>query len=62
MAEGPLVHHYAKQLRKVLQGREVRIEFGLRKLKELEPSFEKIRIDNVEAYGKQFRFHFGDER
>lgn len=34
MAEGPLVHHYVNQLKKVLQGREVRIEFHLRKLKE----------------------------
>jgi hypothetical protein len=30
MAEGPLVHHYVNQLKKVLQGRDVQIEFRLR--------------------------------
>jgi hypothetical protein len=44
MAEGPVVHHYARKLKEVLQGREVRIEFGLKKLKPLEPSVEKIRV------------------
>ena len=62
MAEGPVVHHYAKKLKEVLQGREVRIEFGLKKLKPLESSVENIRILKVEAHGKQFRFHLEDER
>ena len=38
MAEGPLVHHYARQLGKILQGKAVDVEFGIRKLKESEPS------------------------
>ncbi len=62
MAEGPLVHHYVNQLKKVLQGRAVRIEFRLQKLKELEPSLHNIRIQKVEAHGKQFRIHFSDRR
>lgn len=62
MAEGPLVHHYVNQLKKVLQGRDVRIEFRLRKLKDVEPSFRNIYIQKVEAHGKQFRIHFSDQR
>ena len=62
MAEGPLVHHYANRLRKVLKGREVRVEFGIRKLKQFEPSLEGLRIHDVEAHGKQFRIHFPDNR
>ena len=62
MAEGPLVHHYAKRLKEVLQGKEVRIEFRLRNLKELTPAFQKIRIQRVEAHGKQFRIHLPDKR
>ena len=62
MAEGPLVHHYANRLRKVLKGREVRVEFGIRKLKQFEPSLEGLRIQDVEAHGKQFRIHFPDNR
>jgi formamidopyrimidine-DNA glycosylase len=62
MAEGPLVHHYAKRLKQVLQGKEVRIEFRLRKFKELTPAFQKIRIQRVEAHGKQFRIHLPDEK
>ena len=49
MAEGPVVHHYAKRLRAVLQDKEVRIEFGLKKLKASEPSVSKIRILKVEC-------------
>jgi endonuclease-8 len=62
MAEGPVVHHYAKRLRAVLEGKEVRIEFGLKKLKASEPSVSKTRILKVEAHGKQFRFHLEDQR
>jgi len=62
MAEGPLVHHYANRLRKVLKGREVRVEFGIRKLRQFEPSLEGLRIQDVEAHGKQFRIHFPDNR
>ena len=62
MAEGPLVHHYVNQLKKVLRKREVQIEFRLRKLKDVEPSLQKIHIQRVEAHGKQFRIHFSDHR
>jgi endonuclease-8 len=62
VAEGPLVHHYVNQLKKVLQGREVRIEFCLRKLKDVEPPLRNIHIQKVEAHGKQFRIHFSDQR
>jgi len=62
MAEGPLVHYYAKRLRKVLKGREVRVKFGIRKLKQLEPSLKGLRIQDVEAHGKQFRIQFPDDR
>jgi len=41
MAEGPLVHYYANRLQKVLEEKEVRIEFGLRKLRHLSPLFEE---------------------
>ena len=61
MAEGPLVHHYTKRLREILEGKKVRIEFRLRKLKEFEPSFQNIRIQKIEAHGKQFRIHFPDQ-
>jgi len=62
MAEGPLVHHYAKRLKELLQGKEVRIEFRVRNLKALTPAFQKVRIERVEAHGKQFRIHLPDER
>jgi hypothetical protein len=32
MAEGPLVHHYANRLRRLLRGKEVRVEFGIKRL------------------------------
>ncbi len=62
MAEGPLVHYYANRLRRVLKGKEVRVEFGIRKLKQFEPSLEGLRVQDVEAHGKQFRIHFPDNR
>ena len=30
MAEGPIVHYYAKRLQRVLRGQEVSVEFGVR--------------------------------
>jgi endonuclease-8 len=62
MAEGPLVHFYANRLRKVLKGKEVQVEFGIRKLKQFEPPLAGLRIQDVEAHGKQFRIHFPDNR
>ncbi len=62
MAEGPLVHHYTKQLNKILRGKEVQVEFGIRKFKELESSLKDTHVKKVEAHGKQFRIHFSDER
>ncbi|MFH1312559.1 MAG: DNA-formamidopyrimidine glycosylase family protein [Candidatus Eisenbacteria bacterium] len=62
MAEGPLVHHNARQLRRVLKGKKVRIEFGVRKLKGLEASLRDLRLDDVEAFGKQFRIRLSDKR
>ena len=62
MAEGPLVHHYVNQLKKVLQGRDVGIEFRLHKLKDVGPFLQNFHIQKVEAHGKQFRIHFSDHR
>lgn len=62
MAEGPLVHHYANRLRRVLKGREVRVEFGIRKLRQFEASLQGLRVREVEAHGKQFRIYFPDDR
>ena len=62
MAEGPLVHYYAKRLRKVLKGREVRVKFGIRKMKQFEPSLTGLRIQDVEGHGKQFRIQFPNDR
>lgn len=61
MTEGPLVHHYVNQLKKLL-GRAVRIEFRLRTLKDLESSLQDVHIQKVEAHGKQFRIHFSKDR
>jgi endonuclease-8 len=62
MVEGPLAHHYARQLRKVLKSKRVDIEFGVRKLKHYEPSLRGIQVKDVEAHGKQFRIRLGDSR
>jgi endonuclease-8 len=62
MAEGPLVHYYARKLRRVLKGRKAQVTFGVRKLKPFEPSLNGILIKDVEAYGKQFRIRFSDGR
>jgi endonuclease-8 len=62
MAEGPLVHYYAAQLRKILDGKIASIEFGVKDLKRFEPGLARIRIRTVEAYGKQFRIRLADSR
>jgi endonuclease-8 len=62
MAEGPLVHLNARQLRKVLKGRKVRIEFGVKKMKVHEKSLRGLSVEDVEAYGKQFRIRLSDTR
>jgi len=62
MAEGPLVHYYARRLQRVLQGKAVWVEFGVRKLKVFGPSLGGLQVRNVEAYGKQLRIHFSDTR
>ncbi len=62
MVEGPLVHHYVNQLKKVLQGREVRIEFCGKRLKEVGPSLKNIRIQKMVAHGKQFSIHLSEDR
>jgi endonuclease-8 len=62
MAEGPLVHYYAARLRKVLKGKDARIEFGVGELKKFEPELRKVRIRDVEAFGKQFRIRLADGR
>lgn len=60
MAEGPLVHHYVKQLKNVLQGKDVEIEFRLKSLRDKNPSLKKNQVKKVEAYGKQFRIHLAN--
>lgn len=57
MAEGPVVHYYARRLRRFLMHKDVRVSFGIRALKTREKEFQKIRIDRIEAYGKQFRIY-----
>jgi endonuclease-8 len=62
VAEGPLVHRIAKDLRRVLRGKRVRVEFGVARLKPLEASLRGATVEDVEAYGKQFRIRLGGER
>ncbi|MCJ7641977.1 MAG: hypothetical protein MUO29_08800 [Desulfobacterales bacterium] len=50
MTEGPLVHHYANQLSRILTGKEVEIELGVQRLKQLEPSLKNLRVQEVEAH------------
>lgn len=57
MAEGPVVHYYVRRLRRVLLHKNVTVSFGTRALKVKEKEFENIRIDRIEAYGKQFRIY-----
>jgi endonuclease-8 len=62
MAEGPVIHHYAKLLSRVLEGQEVTITFGIRKLKKMEFSIQRLSVTTVEAHGKQMRIHLSDKR
>ncbi|MFZ1947921.1 MAG: DNA-formamidopyrimidine glycosylase family protein [bacterium] len=65
MAEGPLVHRMARELGGALKGKRVDVEFGPKApgaLKPLEPSLRGVRLMDVEAFGKQFRFVFADGR
>ena len=65
MAEGPLVHRLARDLSRALKGKRVEVEFGPKSpkaLKPLEPSLQGVRLRDVEAFGKQFRFSFEDGR
>ena len=49
MAEGPPVHRYAARLDGLLPGAAVTVEFRVRKLNELEPSFVGARMERVET-------------
>ncbi len=60
MAEGPLVHYYTKQLKRILWGKDVQIEFRIKTLNEKNPLLKNTHIQDVEAYGKQFRIHLSD--
>lgn len=60
MSEGPLVHRVARQLRRALKGRRVRVMFGTKHLKTFEPAYRGVVVRDVEAYGKQFRIIFED--
>jgi len=62
VAEGPLVHHNTRQLRRILKGKRADVRFGIGKLRKFEPTLETIHIRDVEAYGKQFRIRFSDKR
>lgn len=62
MTEGPLVHYYARQLAKVLEGKPVDVAFGLKSLKAEEASLRGLSVRTVEAHGKQFRIHLSDGR
>lgn len=62
MAEGPVIHYYAQQLRRVLKGKTVDIMLRTRSLKPDEQSLKGLSVTAVEAYGKQIRIHLADER
>jgi len=62
MAEGPVVHGYASRLDDALGGSVVQVEFGIRKLKPMEADFDGVRLERVEAKGKQFHILFADGR
>lgn len=61
MAEGPLVHSVARDLRRVLKGKRVRVTFGPKHLKVLKRTYRDAMVRDVEAYGKQFRIIFEDK-
>jgi endonuclease-8 len=58
MAEGPLVHRIARGLARVLEDRRVGVEFAGDRLAAEQEELTRRRIHRVEAWGKQFRFHF----
>jgi endonuclease-8 len=62
MAEGPVIHAYAKALHRALEGEEITVEFGIRKLKAMESGLQGLRATHVEAQGKQIRIHLSDKR
>jgi endonuclease-8 len=49
-------------MNEILRGKEVQVEFGIKKLREYEPTLKGLRIEKVEAHGKQFWFHLSDDR
>jgi endonuclease-8 len=62
MAEGPLVHRIARGLRRVLEGRRVEVEFAGERLEREQAELSGRVMEHVEAWGKQFRFHFQGRR
>lgn len=62
MAEGPLVHSIARRLDRVLSGRVVDVEFSAAKLADAAAALSGRRLERVEAWGKQFRIRFPEDR
>jgi endonuclease-8 len=62
VAEGPLVHHYARRLARVPDGQRVAVELRPRTLLNADASLKGILVLAVEAYGKQFQIRFADGR
>jgi endonuclease-8 len=62
MVEGPLAHHYARQIRRVLKGKAVNVKFGVPELKRHERSLRKVLVKDVEVHGKQFRIKLAGGR
>jgi endonuclease-8 len=62
LAEGPLVHYWARRLHRTLAGSEVTVAFGIERLRDAGESFDGAAVDRVDAHGKQFHIHFEDGR
>ena len=62
MAEGPVVHFYANMIRDALQGQDVDVEFGIKRLKGRGQELDGAMLDDVQAQGKVFRILFSDGR
>lgn len=62
MAEGPVVHHYAKMLQRALEGKQAEVVFTSAELKPHSPTFQGTTVSRVEAHGKQIRIYFANER
>jgi len=45
----------------MLINKKVSVEFGIKKLKILEPPFESVTITKVEAHGKQLRISLNED-